>query len=171
MDAFMQFLPKLLGSLLILLIGSLITFVIYWVIVNFLKLIKIDDFFEPSGAKESLKKIGIHKPLSKMIGILFVSPIAFIVVLTFFNSLGLEAISDLLNQVVLFLPAFIIAMFFLSIGGILAYGVGIGLLVMLKNIMSPEQAKKAGWIAGVLFLLIFSVIYVLPMLGIRINLF
>lgn len=166
-DKFMQFLPNLIGALLILFIGLLISFVLYWIIVKFLQLIKVDEFFEPSGAKESLQKIGIQKPLSKIVGMFFISPIVFVVLITFFNSLGLEAVSDFLNQIVFFLPNMIITMILLIISGILAYGIGMGLFVLLKNAINPEQAKIMAWIGGGLALFVLSILYVLPQLGIR----
>lgn len=166
-ERFMLFLPALTASLLILLVGSLISFVLYWIIVKFLQLIKIDAFFEPSDAKEILKKIGIHKPLSKIIAMLFISPIVFVVLITFFNSLGLEAVSDFFGDVIALIPSMIIALILLIVSGLMAYGVGMGLFVLLKDAINPEQAKTVAWIGGSLVLFGLSMFYVLPQLGIR----
>ena len=115
------FAPNLVGALVILLIGYLISRIIKFIVSAFLKKIKVDSASEKVGIKEALNKTGITIDPSEIVG-----KIAFwIIMLTFIISaaetLGLEKVSQTIESLVLYLPKVIGASLIAVIGLLLAH--------------------------------------------------
>ncbi len=163
-NEFATFLPNLIGALLILFIGWLIARSIRWGITKLLQAVKFDDLAQRVGIQGFLDKGGIKKTASGMMATLAYWGIMFIVLITFFNSLGLEVVSDLLNQIVLYIPNIIIAMLLLVVGMFAADFVRTFVVASLRN-ANFQNAELVGNIArGVILFFVGSV--VLTQLGI-----
>lgn len=114
------FLPKLIGALIILLIGWFIARSVRWAVLRFLKFINLDAICDRIGLNPLLKNAGVNKASSYIIATLFYWIIMLSIWLSFFNALGLEAISNLLNRVILFLPNVIVSCLIMIVGFYLA---------------------------------------------------
>lgn len=110
------FIPRLVGVLLVLLIGWGIAKLIEIAIVRILKLIKLDTLSEKSGASTFLAKGGIKYTLSELLGVLVYWIIMLIVIMTALNALQWTVAAELLNRVVTFIPNIIVAVVVLVIG-------------------------------------------------------
>lgn len=115
------FAPNLVGAIVILLIGYLISRIIKFVVSAFLKKIKVDSASEKVGIKDALNKTGITMDPSEIVG-----KIAFwIIMLTFVISaaetLGLERVSQTIESLVLYLPKVIGASLIAVVGLLLAH--------------------------------------------------
>lgn len=102
-------LTKLFGALVVLLVGWLIAKIIKWGVKKLLKTINFDSLTARLGINNFLVKGGINTLPSDMGANLFYWFIMLIVLVTFFNSLGLEIVSKLLNDVILFIPNIMIS--------------------------------------------------------------
>jgi len=161
---FAEFLPNLIGALLILFIGWLIARSIKWGLTKLLTAVKFDDLAARVGLQGFLDKGGIKQTSSGMLASLAYWGIMFIVLITFFNSLGLEVVSDLLNQVVLYIPNIIIAMLLLVVGMYAADFVRTLVVASLRN-ANFDNAEMVGTIAkGIILFFVASI--VLTQLGI-----
>jgi len=159
-----EFIPTLFGALVILVIGWFIAKMIKWAILRVLKAIKFDSFIEKTHVDEYLAKGGITTKVSGIIASLFYWTAMLSVLLLFFNSLGLEAVSDLINQIVAYLPKIFVGIVLLVIGVYLANFIQQIVETPLKNM----DFKAAGLVGkGVKFFILFTVIsMVLSTLGI-----
>lgn len=113
------FIPKLIGAMIIFLMGLLIARLVRYATVKFLKLIKLDTAAEKTGVRDFLAKGNIHKTSSEIIGSLLYWFLMIIVLVASLDALGLPIVSDLLNSVVLYIPNVIAAVIVLTMGVLL----------------------------------------------------
>lgn len=163
-NKFAEFIPTLLGALLVLVIGWIVAKMIKWAILKVLRAVNFDSFIEKTQVDEYLAKGGITTKVSGIIASLFYWGAMLPVLLLFFNSLGLDAISDLINQVVVFLPKIFVGIVLLVIGVYIANFVQQLVVTPLRN-MNFKGADLVG--KGVKYFILFTVIsMVLAQLGI-----
>ncbi len=161
---FAEFIPTLLGALLILIIGWIIAKMVKWAILRVLKAVRFDTLIEKTHVDEYLAKGGITTKVSGIIASLFYWSIMLSVLLLFFNNLGLEAVSDLINQIVAYLPKIFVGIILLIVGVYIANFVESLVVTPLRN-MDFKGADLVG--KGVKFFILFTVIsMVLSTLGI-----
>lgn len=112
--------PKVLGFIVILVVGWLIASLIAKAVGALLRTVNFNSLAERSGFSEFVRKSGTDTDASGMIGGIakwFVRLIALVVA---FDALGLPAVSDVLQQLLLWLPNLVVALVALVIGGIAA---------------------------------------------------
>lgn len=119
-NTFASFIPKLFGALIILLIGWLIARAIKFALSKILKAVKFDDLTEKVGINGHLANAGLKARGSDLIAKLGYWIVMFTVLVMFFNSLGLEVVSNLLNDVIKFIPNIIVGCILLVVGMYLA---------------------------------------------------
>jgi len=152
-----EILPKVVGFLLIIIIGWLLSKVIAFVINKLLRLARVHILSEKAGIEAFLKKGEIKKDTVEVI-----SSVAywFFIIITFvvaFNSVGLTAVSDVLNQILLYFPNVFVALVILVIGFYLARFVADLAKVFAGNI-GIEKTDLMGKIAYAIV-----VIFVIPL--------
>ncbi len=138
-----EYLPRLIGAILILIIGWIIAKICRSISIRILKLIRFNVVTEKAKVDQFLADGGIKKSTIEIIGALFYWLIMLIVLLTAFNSLGLSAASTLFNQVFLFIPNVIVAILVLILGLFLANFISQVMVTYLKNI-EIESAEMIG---------------------------
>ena len=112
----MAFLPTLGGALLILLVGWMIAKAIEALVVRVLKAITLDKLADQVQLSAILAKGGIRRKISDLIGAIVYWLIMLAVVMVAFNALQLTVAAELFQQVVVFLPNVIAAVFILVVG-------------------------------------------------------
>jgi hypothetical protein len=110
------FLPKLMGAIIIFVVGLVASKLIQMGIVKLLKLIRFDVAAEKAGVKGFLDKGGIEKTASEIIGALVYWFIMILVLIATLDALGLPIVSDLLNQIFVYLPNVVAAIVVLVLG-------------------------------------------------------
>ena len=110
------FVPTLASVIIILLVGWMIAAVLQKFVVRFLKLARLDTASEKSGVANVLLKGDISKTLSEIIGSLVYWLFMLIVILMAVNTLELNEAADLLNNIILYIPRVIAAIFILVLG-------------------------------------------------------
>jgi len=115
-----DFLPSLLGALLILIFGWIIAKLIKTAAIKLLKLIKLDVVTEKAKIDKFLKDGGSTKTAIDIIGGIIYWLIMLIVILSGLDALGLGVASELFNQIILYIPNVIVAVLALIFGVFLA---------------------------------------------------
>jgi len=112
--------PKVLGFIVILVVGWLVASLVEKAVAALLRTVNFNSLAERSGFSDFVRKSGTGADASVMIGGIakwFVRLIALVVA---FDALGLPAVSDVLRQLLLWLPNLVVALVALVIGGIAA---------------------------------------------------
>lgn len=159
-----EFVPKLIGALIIFLIGWIVAKILRTVINKVLKAIKFDEIADSIGINGMLAKGGLKKRASGMLATLVYWIAMFVTWGLVFDTLGLEVVSNLLTDVVQYIPNIIVACILLVVGTYLANFVS-GLVSASLKASGFNQADLATKIAygGVMF---FTVVLALNQLGI-----
>jgi hypothetical protein len=117
---FFAAIPRILGFVVILVVGWLIASLIEKGIAAVLRAVKFNDLAARSGFAGFVSKMGTNTDSSGLIAAIakwFVRLIALVVA---FDALGLPAVSDVLRQLLLWLPNLVVALVVLVIGGLAA---------------------------------------------------
>ncbi len=130
-----EFLVNALLVIIILLIGWLLSKMVRSVVSKALNTVKINEISSRIELDKLLSKGGITYTLSDLIGVICYWLGLLITFMVAVNSVGLTTAADLLNQVVLYIPNVIAALFILILGMFVS--------TLLKNIVQTA-ASNAG---------------------------
>jgi len=130
------FLPKLLGAIIIFVAGLILAKLLRVAVIKLLKIVKLDSAAEKTGVKEFLEKGGITKTTSEIIGTLIYWFVMVFVIIASLDALGLPIVSDILNDIFLYIPNVVAAVLVLMLG--LLFG------NLLANVVRTAAAN-AGW--------------------------
>lgn len=133
-DQLATFLPKLIGALLILIVGWIIAKLIKAGSIRLLKLVRLEKVTEKAKIDQFLEEGGTKKTAIEIIGSLIYWLIMLVVILAGFNTLGLEVASELFNQIILYIPNVIVAVIVLIFGIYLASFVAQVVVTYLSNV-------------------------------------
>jgi Conserved TM helix len=113
-------LPKILGFIVIIIVGWLIAAAIAGAIGAILRRVRFNELADRSGFAAFVKNAGVDTDPAGLIALVtkwFVRLIALVVA---FDALGLPAVSDVLRSLLLWLPNLAVALVVLVIGGLIA---------------------------------------------------
>lgn len=116
--------PRLIGFAIILIVGWIIASLIEKAVVAVLRAVRFNVLAERSGLAGFIQKSNMKDDAAGAIGIIakwFVRLIALVVA---FDALGLLAVSQILHQLLMWLPNLVVALVVLVIGGIAANALG-----------------------------------------------
>lgn len=133
-DQLAAFFPKLIGALLILIVGWIIAKLIKAGAIRLLKLVRLDKVTEKARIDQFLKEGGTQKSAIEIIGSLIYWLIMLVVILAGFNTLGLEVASELFNQIILYIPNVIVAVIVLIFGVYLASFIAQVVVTYVSNV-------------------------------------
>ena len=110
------FLPKLMGAIIIFVVGLFIAKLVKMGIVKLLRLVRFDSAADKTGVKGFLDKGSIIKTPSEIIGALVYWFVMILVLIASMDALGLPIVSDILNDIFLYIPNVIAAIIVLILG-------------------------------------------------------
>ncbi len=116
LNQLLAFVPSILGSLIILLIGGAIAKLLEKLIIQGLKLLSLDRIADQIRLSSMLAKGGIRRKLSELIGAIIYWIVILAFVMTALNALNLTVAAELFQQIVAFLPNVVAAVFILVVG-------------------------------------------------------
>lgn len=128
------FFPKLIGAVVILIVGWIIAKLVKAGAIRLMKLVRMDTVTEKAKIDQFLKEGGTDKSAIEILGALFYWLIMLVVILAGFNTLGLEVASELFNQIILYIPNVIVAIIVLIFGVYLASFIAQVVVTYLKNV-------------------------------------
>jgi hypothetical protein len=116
--------PKLIGFLVILIIGWLIASAIARAVAAILRAVRFNDLAQRAGLTGFVRSMGLHTDAAGLLAIVPKWFVRLIVLVTAFDALGLPAVSQVLQQLLLWLPNLVVAIIALVIGGLAANALG-----------------------------------------------
>ncbi len=158
------FIPRLIGVLLVLILGWLLAKLIETAIIRILKLVRLDTLSEKSGANNFLAKGGIKYTLSELIGVLVYWIMMLIVIITALNALQWTVAAELLNRVVAYIPNVIASIVILVIGMFVSTVLA-GVIRTATGNAGIKQSRLLGQITQVV-VIIFAIVIALEQLNI-----
>lgn len=146
-------LPKIIGALLILLLGWIIARLLKKAIVKLLFLVRLNTLSEKVGIEKFLKEGGLKKTAVDLIGSLLYWLIMLTVILAVFNSLQLTSAQELFHSIILFIPNIIVSLIILLFGLYAARFIANVLSSSLKNMndKTAEIIEKLAYFSIVVF--------------------
>lgn len=120
----LNYLPNLLGAIVILIIGVLIANLLKWIIVRILEAARVQSAFDELQFAQTLKRVNLSTNIPNIVGefikwvtiILFLLPAA--------SVLGLPQVSNVLDQIINYLPNVGSAIIIVFLGGLFAEFIG-----------------------------------------------
>ena len=117
---FISFLPALIGALLILVVGWLLSGVLANLIERGLRAVGLEHAVERSGIGDFVRRSGTRMTISGVIATLVKYFLFLIFVQAAANVLGIPQLTEIINRIVLFIPNVIVAMAIIVIGSLIA---------------------------------------------------
>jgi hypothetical protein len=166
--AFLQqvgaFLPRLALAVAVLIAGWLAAKVIKFAVVKALRAINFNVLTERAGMDGFLKQGGIEQDTTDIFGVLVYWLVIFAALVIACNSLGLTYITDLLGQVVVFVPKVLVALVLLAFGAYFAAFIGGTVATYCRNV-GIQDGDLLGRIAQYA-IIVFVVLIALEQMGI-----
>jgi flagellar biosynthesis protein FliQ len=140
------FLPRLALAAAVLIAGWLVAKLARFVIERGLRAINLNVLAERAGMDAFLEQGGIRTDTTGIFGLIAYWVVILAALIIAFNGLGLTSITDLLRQVMLFVPNVIVALLVLAFGGYFARFIGSTVTIYCRNI-GIQDADILGKIA------------------------
>ena len=112
--------PKILAFLVILIIGWIIASAIAAAVAAILRAVRFNDLAQRSGFSNFVRNMGVTTDASGMLAGLAKWFLRLIVLVVAFDALGLPAVSQVLQQLLLWLPNLVVALVVLVVAGLAA---------------------------------------------------
>lgn len=117
---FLSAIPKIIGFAVILIVGWIIASLIERAVAALLRAVHFNHLADRSGLSDFVVKMNAGVDASGMIGLVVKWFVRLIALVVAFDALGLPAVSDVLRQLLLWLPNVVVAVVVLVIGGLAA---------------------------------------------------
>ena len=157
------FVPRLLTTILVVLVGWLIGKIIATGLERLANKLRLESLLEHTGIKAGLEKVQINRTGSQLLGLLFFWIIFLSFTLVGLENLGLGSAIEPLRNLIAFLPRLFSALVILTLGILLAQFLGRVTQAALEG-MAVEFYREAGQGVNTL-LVIMVVVVVLEQLG------
>lgn len=133
LEELLNFLPRLLSSLVLVLCGLLAAWLLKTVCIWVIRSLQGDALAEKLGLAQALRKLGMKDPLSRLTGriVYWLVLISFLIIAL--NALSVPTVEDLLARFFLYLPNVIVAILILVSGYLLGNFLGRASLIALVN--------------------------------------
>jgi hypothetical protein len=120
MAMFFSSLPKILAFAVIIVVGWLVAAGIEKAVSALLRTVKFNELSQRSGFSDFVHKMGTESDAAGMIGMVVKWFVRLVVLVVAFDALGLPAVSDVLRQLLMWLPNVVVALVVLVIAGLAA---------------------------------------------------
>ncbi len=124
LSLFLGAIPRIIGFLLIVIIGWLISGWLASAVTALLRAVNFNQLAERSGLNGFVRNMGVRADASKVLAEITKWFIRLIVLVVAFDALGLPAVSDVLEQFLLWIPNLVVAVVILVIAGLAAGALG-----------------------------------------------
>jgi hypothetical protein len=124
LNTFLSAIPRIIGFAVVLIIGWIISSLLARGVQALLNAVHFNDLARRSGFADFVQKTGVRDDSSGVIASIVKWAVRLITLVVAFDTLGLPAVSNVLNQLLLWLPNLVVALVVLVIGGLAANGLG-----------------------------------------------
>jgi mechanosensitive ion channel-like protein len=122
LNTFLSAIPRIIGFLVVLVIGWIIASLLARGVKALLHAVRFNDLARRSGFAGFVQKMGVRDDSSGVIANIVKWFVRLITLVVAFDTLGLPAVSNVLQQLLLWLPNLVVALVVLVIGGLAASG-------------------------------------------------
>lgn len=159
-----EFMPNILAAIVILIVGWIMAKVLKAAVMRGLRLVKFPTLTEKGNIDSFLAKGGIEQSTTDVLGMLVYWLAMLIVLVTAANALGLQVLSQLLNQILLYIPNIIVAVIVVAVGLFSAEFIG----ALVRTAAANAGMEEAGLVATLAryALIVFAVAIALEQLHI-----
>jgi small-conductance mechanosensitive channel len=120
LDRFLEYIPQLIGAIIILVIGYIVARILKAVVSRILQSIGFDGWMEKGGIKQFLDRAQTRETPATVLGTL-VFWLVFIIAITMAaDALGIQQVSAVLAQLIAYIPSIIAAILILVLAALLA---------------------------------------------------
>lgn len=156
--------PKILGFLLIIVVGWFVASLIERGLAALLRSIKFNELSERAGLSDFIRRMGMNTDAAGMIGLVVKWFVRLIALVVAFDALGLPAVSEVLRQLLLWLPNVVVALVVLVIGGLAARA----LSNVVRGAASEADLSNADFLAKTASIVVwaFAIVVAVNQLGI-----
>ncbi len=120
LDRFFEFIPQLIGAVIILIVGYIVAKILQAVVARVLKAIGFDGWMERGGIKQFFDRAQTRETPATVLGKL-VFWLVFIIAITMAaDALGISQVSQVLGQLIAYIPSIIAAILILILASLLA---------------------------------------------------
>ena len=124
LSLFLAAIPRIIGFLVILVIGWFIAGLLAAAVAALLRAIRFNDLAQSSGFSGFVRNMGVRKDASGLLADIVKWFVRLIVLVVAFDALGLPAVSEVLQQFLLWIPNLVVAVVVLVIAGLAANALG-----------------------------------------------
>ena len=124
LSMFFAAIPRVIGFLVILIIGWLISGLLAAGVAALLRAVRFNELAQSSGFGGFVRTMGIRKDASGLLADIVKWFVRLIVLVVAFDALGLPAVSEVLQQFLLWIPNLVVAVVVLVIAGLAANALG-----------------------------------------------
>lgn len=165
---FVNFLPSLIGAILVIVIGWIIAVAIGKLVTEILKRIWLDKAVKRAKISEIFEKAGVPFDVSKGIGFLVKWFLIIVAILAAADILELDQVTDFLNRVLLYIPNVVIAVVILLLGALF----GTFVARVIEGAVKAARLTTGHFLAGIAkwAIIIFAILAALVQLGIAASL-
>jgi hypothetical protein len=115
---FMEAIPRIIGFLVILIIGWIIAGLLAGAVAALLRTVKFNDMSRRAGITGFMQRMGVNTDASGAMANIVKWFVRIIALVVAFDALGLPAVSDVLQQFLLWIPNLVVALVILVIAGL-----------------------------------------------------
>lgn len=142
-----QYLPAIIAALVVFIIGWIIAVILYRVVVEVVKILRIDDALKAAGLNDAAKEAGFTLDIGRFLATLVEWFVVIVFLVASLDILGLARVTIFLQQVVLFyLPQVIVAVLILILAAVVAEAVR-GIVSGAARAAGAHTANLAGSVA------------------------
>src|SRR5947209_7778323 len=117
---FLNYLPQLIGAIVILVVGYIIAKVLQAVVTRVLRSIGFENWMERGGIKQFFDQAQTQQTPSSVLGTIVFWFVFIIAITMAADALGVKQLSGFLNQLIAFIPSIFVAVLILLLAGLLA---------------------------------------------------
>lgn len=120
LTVFLAAIPKIIGFVLIIIIGWFVAGLLSKAVAALLRTVQFNELAQKAGFAEFVNKMGVGTDSSGFIALITKWFVRLITLVVAFDALGLPAVSEVLRELLLWLPNLVVALVVLVIGGLAA---------------------------------------------------
>lgn len=120
LNTFLSAVPRIIGFAVVLIVGWIISSLFARGVEALLRAVRFNELARRSGLADFVQKMGVRDDSAGVIASIAKWCVRLITLVVAFDTLGLPAVSNVLNQLLLWLPNLIVALVVLVIGGLAA---------------------------------------------------
>src|SRR3954468_3632152 len=153
-QVFGDYVPAMLGALVILFAGYLLAKVLEKLTERFLSRLRLNRMLERGGVMQAVERSGTHLNPIRVLSNLVFWLVMFAVILVAANALGLESLASVFGELVSYIPSVIAAIVIILVGIVLGQFVG-GLIAASAGALHGGRALARVGSGGVILLAVF----------------